>query len=122
MSLVTLAITAVLLLMLSAFYSGRARSIAAAEADVRILHSLPSHYGYYVALWTGVPAMLILFLWKVFEPGLLYNMIMSDVPPDIQALPPERFQLFWRDVQALATGGTPSQANDALTAAAARYS
>ncbi len=70
---------------------------------------MPEHYGYYVALWAGLPAFAIFLLWQIFEPQIIRNIILSDLPADVLALPAERLQLFYRDVIALATDGTPSQ-------------
>ena len=53
-----------LLAVSSAFYFfGRKRALASVGGHTRKLHSLPGHYGYYVALWAGLPALLVLLLW-----------------------------------------------------------
>ncbi|WP_323783298.1 phosphate ABC transporter permease family protein, partial [Leisingera sp.] len=55
----------VLLLALAAagFYWGRARALSTAGGDARELHSLPSYYGYHVALSAFVPAITVLVVW-----------------------------------------------------------
>jgi len=33
------------------------------------------------ALWTGLPALLILLLWISFETTIVSSLVMSDLPP-----------------------------------------
>ncbi len=54
--MLTLLLTATLVLSIAAFYTGRRKAVAVAEGRWSNLRSLPGHYGYYVALWTGLPA------------------------------------------------------------------
>ena len=58
-----ISLTAVLLLIATGFYFGRARALNAVDGVYGALHSLPNYYGAYVALWCGLPALLLLILW-----------------------------------------------------------
>ena len=53
LSIVTLVLSTV------AFFLGRQRALVAAEGRWANLRSLPGHYGYYVAVWTGLPAFVL---------------------------------------------------------------
>src|SRR3546814_12763996 len=57
----------VLALAAFAYRSGTRKALAAAGdgRGGRALHSLPSYYGAYVALWCGIPALLIAFVWLI---------------------------------------------------------
>jgi len=112
---------ALLVLTLVGFYMGRSRSLAVADGQPIHLHSLPGYYGYYVALWAGLPALLVFVLWQLISPQLIEGMIMSGVPQSVKDLPPVRLQLFYNNVVALATGGTPSEVDANIQAAAERY-
>ena len=101
------------------FFLGKNRSLAMA-GDAH-LHSQPSYYGYYVALWTGLPALLLILLWAMFGSALIEAQVLNTVPQDVLALPPERLELFMRDVVALAEGGLPSQVTPAHEEAAQTY-
>jgi phosphate transport system permease protein len=48
----------VLLLAAGSFQIGRRRALARAGGDASVLHSLPGYYGWYAALWCGVPGLL----------------------------------------------------------------
>ncbi|MBW1882269.1 MAG: phosphate ABC transporter permease subunit PstC [Deltaproteobacteria bacterium] len=50
-------------LTFAAFYLGHNRALAHAKGSWANLRSLPKHYGYFVALWTGLPALAAASLW-----------------------------------------------------------
>ncbi len=49
------------------------------------LASLPSYYGWYVALWTAIPAVLFILLWMAFSPGYVTHSVLAH--PAAQDLP-----------------------------------
>jgi len=111
------------LLAALAFVVGRRSALAAVGGDARRLHSRPGYYGAYVALWCGLPSLLVLGVWTLGETSVLEAIIVREAPVHIQELPPERLDLFVRDVAHLA-GGQPTSAEPSLElrAAAKRYS
>jgi phosphate transport system permease protein len=72
----------VLLLALSAagFFWGRARALSSAGGDIKALHSLPSYYGYHVALSSLVPAIAVLAVWLVAQPMFIENRVSGLIP------------------------------------------
>ena len=50
------------------------------NSGVRNLHSLPAYYGFYTALWAGLPALLIAGLWVFFEGSLITSMVVQSLP------------------------------------------
>jgi phosphate transport system permease protein len=119
-----LLILAIVLLALTAagFRMGRGRALALAGGRPRSLHSLPSHYGTYVALWCGIPAVIVVAFWLALEPLILKWLVVGALPPEIQALPPERLQLVMNDIRNLASGTFRAQAGDpVIMSAAAHY-
>jgi len=117
------ALVAVLLALTSiAYVAGRARALAGAGGDTRSLHSLPRYYGWYVALWCGVPALAVLLPWISFESKIVTTLAVDALPPDMKALPADRLNLVINDIRNLAHGDAISRdARPALEAAAARY-
>jgi phosphate transport system permease protein len=61
-----LLLLSLLVLISAAFYLGRSRALNTADGGTIPLHSLPNYHGYFVALWTGVPALLLVAVIAVF--------------------------------------------------------
>ena len=121
MQLFTLTAT-LLVLTVIGFYLGRGRAVAKASGSARDLHSLPSYYGYYVALWCALPALLILAVWLAGEEQIVHGLLVSSLPETVRSLPPERLGLLLNDIKNLAGGGVLDQAVDSeLRQAADRY-
>jgi phosphate transport system permease protein len=109
-----------LLLALSAiaFQAGRRRALAVAGGNARRLHSLPSYHGVYLALWCGLPALLLLGAWVAFEGRLIEWLLVSDLPAQSRQLPADRLSLLVNEIRNVAAGVAP--ASEPLVAAAAR--
>ena len=115
-----LTLLAVLLLMtVFGFRLGRGRAVQVAGPKTSVLHSLPNYYGYYVALWCGIPALALIALWMAGESTILHALVVGTLPPDAQSLPAERLALLMNEVRSLSASGNYSQASDTVTAASA---
>jgi phosphate transport system permease protein len=114
----------VLGLALVAYYAGRQRAIVAAlAAGPRAVHSLPGYHGGYVALWCALPAVLLLFLWQVFEPMWLRASVLGALPDSLRLLPEDQLGLVYNDIRNLVAGNiVSSEPNADIIAAAERYS
>jgi phosphate transport system permease protein len=105
-----LPLTALLLLLTTAaFGMGRGRAVALARGVKRDLHSRPSYYGHYVALWCALPALAVCLLWVTIGPPLIERVVVSSLPAEILELPAERLELFLSDASKLAVGDIPSR-------------
>lgn len=62
------------------FILGRQKALASVKGDARILHSLPAYYGWSVALFAAVPALLVMVVWLFLQPTLLENHVASTIP------------------------------------------
>ncbi len=112
------------LLLLSAlgYHFGRKRALAGAGGDIRGLHSLPSYYGAYVALWCGLPALLLVGLWLGLQTSIIESLVVSGLPADAQALPSGELNLLLHDIRALALGDiTTGEPSPTVLAAADHY-
>ena len=117
-----LILTATLLVLtVIGFYLGRTRATVAASGRPHVLHSLPSYYGYYVAVWCAIPALLILIAWLIGEQQIIQSLLVSSLPENVRSLPPERMSLLLNDVKNLANGDVLSQAADPELRQAADY-
>ena len=62
------------------FVLGRQRALASACGEIRDLHSLPSYYGWNVALKALVPAFGLLVIWLIAQPLYVGNTVSATLP------------------------------------------
>ena len=113
----------IVIVILSAvgYYLGRIRSVKAVKGEIRTLHSLPGYYGFYVALWCGIPALIVLVLWIVFQSSIITSLVVSALPSDIQNLSPDRLSLVINDIRNIADGIIVSETPDVFLLKAAEH-
>src|ERR1044072_617403 len=85
-----LLLAALLFLGAAAYQAGRRRALAAVNGDLRRLHSLPTYYGVYVALWCALPALLVLATWVALQGRIVEAVLVSELPQEARAKAPER--------------------------------
>ena len=66
-----------------AFFVGLARARIAARGKERPLHSRPGYYGGYLALWTSLPAVIVLLIWAAVSPRLIDGQVSVSLPADV---------------------------------------
>ena len=108
-------------LTIFSFYFGRRRAFALAGGRQRDLHSRPSYYGFYVALWCAVPAVAVVAAWLVLQPVLTESLIVAALPEAKQNLSAGRMSLLLNDIRNVASGSIASDARDPDIQAAAGH-
>ncbi len=110
-----MSLAAIVLLVLGlgliAWLSARARAAAFAAPGLPRPHSRPGQHGWYVALWTMVPALLFLAVWDNVSGSLIYSQVLAS--PEAASLPAvgmER-QAILNEAYALATGASETAFN-----------
>lgn len=114
----------VLCLMAVGYHFGRSRALVVASnsGGVFRLHSLPNYYGLYVALWAGLPAILLAALWLFFQDSIISAVVVSQLPAEVKNLPPESLGLWINDARNYATGNiVSSEITPEVEAAAAHF-
>ena len=66
MSVIAIVALMVIVMLAGGFYVGRSRAVGAVQGNTVRLHSLPNYHGYYVAIWTGLPAFVLLAAYGLF--------------------------------------------------------
>jgi phosphate transport system permease protein len=94
---------AIVILFGGAYLLGRNRARALASAG-GALHSLPTHYGALMALWTGLPAVLLLLLWSLLQGPVVDALLVKQLPQAIQQGTAIEIQLALSKVHNLAQG------------------
>jgi phosphate transport system permease protein len=100
-----------LAVMAFAYQVGRNRAIARAGGVARIstLHSLPAYYGFYAALWAGIPALLLVGLWSGFQDQIVTSLVTANLPAEmLDGQSAGRVGLVLNDIRNLATGNIVS--------------
>lgn len=112
-----------LLLVLSSFayYLGRKRSVSTVGGRIRELHSLPSYYGFYVAMWCGIPALLLLFAWLMGEDAILSHLVIAGLPEELQRQSPDHLSLVMNDIRNAVAGHRYGSVDPATAQAAEHY-
>jgi len=117
-------------LLIFSFFIGRKRSIAVSspigetKSGRSNLHSRPHYYGYMVAIWAGIPALLVLIVWTAFNGSIITSLTVSGLPDSLQAQSKDAIGLMMNEVINLAGLGAEqleSETDPVLRKAASHY-
>ena len=106
------------------YYLGRRRAYAGASDDAGIpqLHTRPTYYGALVAIWCGIPAVLLFGVWLAFEDSVITHIVIGSLPAEFSDLPDDRLNLFINNIKNLVSGNIVSgKVNPEMQAAADHY-
>lgn len=95
-------------LTIAGYYMGRSRAMKSADGNARILHSRPHYYGYFVALWCGLPAILVLAVWTTMQTPIVESIVQSSLPASVTSDDPAQLSLIMNDIRNLASGNITS--------------
>src|SRR3954464_1557163 len=118
---VTTFLLALLLLSFAGFQLGKTTAVSSAGGRLSRLHSVPSYYGLYVAMWVGLPALMLFALWTGLEGIIVDNMVRASLPASLASLSAQEINLVMGDIHHLASGNITSRVPDPALAAAAGY-
>ena len=105
----------------AAYIAGAQKAKRCAEdaGGIRSLHSLPSHHGFFLALCTALPALILLALWQVSETSLISWIVKQGLPAEIIARSANEFSLVMNDIKNAVAGDIVSSLNKTVIAEAA---
>jgi len=112
----------IVLIMAAAFMLGRGRSItlAAPVGGVPKLNSLPSYYGMLTLLWCGIPSLVVLLLWLIFDGLIIESLLIQSLPEHIRNLDGIDLGLKINTIQNIAAAGLTDGAEPYMHDAIAR--
>ncbi|MGH6949088.1 MAG: phosphate ABC transporter permease subunit PstC [Kiloniellales bacterium] len=100
----------------------RAAACVAARKETR-LHSLPAYHGAFVALWIGIPALLLALAWVALQGPVIDRLIVSSLPTRLlNGADSGGIQLLLSEIKAIAGGQIFGQPGPAMMQAAEQYS
>ena len=105
---------------LIAWLTARARAAGFDRAGAKRLHSLPAQHGWYVAMWTVMPALLFLLVWSSVSPGLVTQRVLEH--PAAKQLPAFDFErgAILAEAKRVAKGRSPAWGTAESAASSAR--
>lgn len=113
---------AIIVFSLAAFYVGRSAGNRFVAANGPETHSLPGYHGAFVAVWVGMPALILVLLWILFQGTVIDGLLLATLPETLtNDMPFARLRLLIVEIKNVAAGrmfGTPS---DEMLAAAQTY-
>ncbi len=103
---------AILLFSIAAYFVGRLAGNRFVASHGATTHSLPLYHGAFVAVWVGVPALVLLLLWLLAQGPVIDNLLLSTLPSALvdNASTAER-NLILSEIKNVAAGrvfGTPT--------------
>ncbi len=117
----SIAVVIVLGLCAAGFAFARYRVVAMATRTGVRLHSLPRYYGTLVALWTGIPSMILVIVWAMLQSSAIDHLVLASMPTEIVApLDSSNRSLLISEIHSVAAGRLFSQPSAAVLAAAER--
>ncbi len=110
-------------LMIFSYFLGHKRSIAVSTIDKgrRNLHSRPNYYGYMVAIWAGIPALVILLLWTSFNSSIVTSLTISALPESFQTQSKDELGLIINEIRNLVESGNIATETDIVKLNAAQH-
>ena len=96
----TLIFVIVLLALFSYWFAiQRAVKVAGGITKVKSLTSLPKQFGLLTAFWCGIPSLVILFLWAIFESNVIDALLLSGLPDSVSQLSSDQLSLYLNDIR-----------------------
>jgi phosphate transport system permease protein len=111
----------ILSLSLISYAVGRRAGGRFAAADGAQAHSRPGYHGAYVAIWVGVPALVLSLLWLLFQGSVIDGLLVRSLPDELTANASDaQVQLLLSEIRNVAEGRIFAEPNPAITQAAER--
>ncbi|MCO6388906.1 phosphate ABC transporter permease subunit PstC [Aliihoeflea sp. 40Bstr573] len=113
----------IILFSLAAFYVGRSAATRFAVAGDRLaVHSRPIYHGAFAAIWVGLPALVLVLVWLLFQDGVVRTLVVQSLPPSLtEGASSSQISLFVSEIRNVAAGRIFAEPRPEIAAAAERY-
>ncbi len=101
---VSLLLLIVAVIGVAGYLAGSWRANALAGGKLSSLHSRPGYYGSFVAVWSMLPAVLLLLVWIVASPVYIGSTVRAGFPDEVKAEPQATQNLNYNMIGAIARG------------------
>ena len=99
-----------LVMIAGAYYLGHRRALILARplGGIRHLHSLPFYFAMRSAIWSALPALLVLASWLAFENSIIRAVVVGGMAESAQPADPAAMNLVISQIQNVASGAIPA--------------
>ncbi|MEM8689265.1 MAG: phosphate ABC transporter permease subunit PstC [Pseudomonadota bacterium] len=112
---------AIVIISLAGFYAGRSKA-QTSVGKLSELHSLPNFHGGFIAAWIGIPSIIVVLLWLLFQGTVIDNLLLSSLPTDkVEGMDKAQLSLVLSEVRSVAAGNVFGEPEPYVIAAAERY-
>jgi len=77
----------------------RAIMVAGGRSKIKSLVSLPRQFGLLTAFWCGIPALLFLLIWGIFESTIIESLLVTKLPEAVSNLSSGQLSLYLNSIQ-----------------------
>jgi phosphate transport system permease protein len=114
------AVLLIVVMSLVAFFVGRVSGRRFVTAEGASVHSLPAYHGAFVAVWVGIPALVLVLLWIFLQQPLIDQVLLASLPDSMtEGASPAQLSLYLSEIRNVAAGQIFSEPSPEITAAAA---
>lgn len=91
----------VLLLALFSYWFAIQRAVKVAGGITKVKHltALPKQFGLLTAFWCGIPSLIILLLWVIFESSVVDSFLIASLPESVNDLSSDQLSLYLNDIK-----------------------
>lgn len=115
-------ILTILAFTLVAYYVGSSAGRKFAGVPANQTHSRPAYHGAFVAVWVGVPALVLALLWVALQQPIIDRLLISSLPTALtQGATPAELSLLLSEIKNIAAGQVFSEPLPEVRAAAETY-
>jgi len=101
---------------------GRRRAVSSVEGREYLLHSRPSYHGGFVAAWVGIPSIILVLVWLVFQGPVIENLLMASLPAGTtDGMSKGQLDLLLSEIKSVAAGNIFGEPSLVVQDAAERY-
>lgn len=117
----TVLMIVLIVLTVVGYHLGRSRAVRAVGGRIVQLHSVPAYHGVYVALWAGLPALLLYAFWNMAESWIVMQLVLGALPERLTSGDAQAVGLLKADILNIAYGVNLGRESDPAVQAAGRH-
>ena len=110
------------ILAVASYAVGRTQALHSVGGSVSELHSRPSYHGAYVAIWAGLPCLLLVLAWLILQESVIDALLIRSMSEEkIRALDSAQIDLLLSEIKSVSRGQIFGEPDREVLLAAERY-